>query len=139
MKSFPFKSGPVRPGRETRELDLSRRSAATAGRFFVRDHPPLSPFVERGRLLDSGEIRRAVSRIAHEILERNKGAGRLVLAGIAARGDDLARRLAEEIERIEGGRVRAGLLDTPSSPDDIGLRAGAPDAPATGIDFDITG
>src|SRR5256712_13598215 len=99
MKSFPFKSGPVRPGRETRELDLSRRSAATAGRFFVRDHPPLIPFVERGRLLDPAEIRRAVSRIAPDILERNKGAGRLVPAGLTARGANLARRLAEEIER----------------------------------------
>src|SRR3989442_5939270 len=139
MKSFPFKSGPVRPGRETRELDLSRRSAATAGRFFVRDHPPLSPFVERGRLLDGGEIRRAVTRIAHEILERNKGAGRLVLAGIAARGDDLARRLAEEIERIEGVPVRVGIIDITFYRDDIGMRAEAPEVHETRIDFDITG
>src|SRR5438128_9871020 len=139
MRSFPFRSGPVRPGRETRELDLSRRAAATAGRFFVRDPPPLSPFVERGRLLDSGEIRRAVSRIAHEILERNKGAGRLVLAGIAARGDDLARRLAEEIERIEGVRVRVGIIDITFYRDDIGMRAEAPEVHETRIDFDITG
>ena len=53
-------------------------------------------FEARARLLQEGEIRRAVTRIAHEILERNKGAADLVLAGIAARGDDLARRLAEE-------------------------------------------
>ena len=99
----------------------------------------MSPFVERGRLLDSGEIRRAVSRIAHEILERNKGAGRLVLAGIAARGDDLARRLAEEIERIEGVRVRVGILDITFYRDDIGMRAEAPEVHETRIDFDITG
>ena len=63
------------------------------------------------RLLDGGEIRRAVTRIAHEILERNKGADRLALVGIAARGDDLARRLASEIARIEGAKVPVGVLD----------------------------
>jgi len=98
-----------------------------------------SRFVERGRLLDGGEIRRAVTRIAHEILERNKGAGRLVLAGIAARGDDLARRLAEEIERIEGVPVRVGIIDITFYRDDIGMRAEAPEVHETRIDFDITG
>ncbi|HJP64687.1 MAG TPA: bifunctional pyr operon transcriptional regulator/uracil phosphoribosyltransferase, partial [Actinomycetota bacterium] len=62
----------------------------------------MSPFVEQARLMDAAEIKRAVTRIAHEILERNKGAAQTVLVGIAARGDDLARRLAQEIERIEG-------------------------------------
>ena len=99
----------------------------------------MSRFVERGRLLDGGEIRRAVTRIAHEILERNKGAGRLVLAGIAARGDDLARRLAEEIERIEGVPVRVGIIDITFYRDDIGMRAEAPEVHETRIDFDITG
>src|SRR6266545_878752 len=52
------------------------------------------------RLLDGGEIRRAVTRIAHEILERNKGADGLALVGIAARGDDLARRLAAAMDAL---------------------------------------
>ena len=99
----------------------------------------MSPFVERGRLLDGGEIRRAITRIAHEILERNKGAARLVLAGIAARGDDLARRLAREIERIEGVQVRVGTIDITFYRDDIGMRAEAPEVHETRIDFDITG
>jgi len=89
--------------------------------------------------MDEAEIRRALTRIAHEILERNKGAGRLVLAGIAARGDDLARRLAEEIERIEGVRVRVGIIDITFYRDDIGMRAEAPEVHETRIDFDITG
>ena len=101
--------------------------------------PEVSPFVEHGRLLDGGEIRRAVTRIAHEILERNKGAGRLVLAGIAARGDDLARRLAQEIERIEGVPVRVGIIDITFYRDDIGMRAEAPEVHETRIAFDITG
>lgn len=92
-----------------------------------------------GRLLDAGEIRRAVTRIAHEILERNKGAGGLVLVGIAARGDDLARRLAAEIERIEGPKLPVGVLDITFYRDDIGMRAEAPEVHETRIDFDITG
>jgi len=96
-------------------------------------------FVERGRLLDEGEIRRSVTRIAHEILERNKGAGRLVLIGIAARGDDLARRLAAEIDRIEGVEVPVGALDITFYRDDIGLRGEAPEVHETSIDLDITG
>jgi len=88
--------------------------------------------------MDGGEIRRATTRIAHEILERNKGAGRLALVGIAARGDDLARRLAAEIKRIEGVDVPVGTLDISFYRDDIGMRAEAPEVHETRIAFDIT-
>jgi len=89
------------------------------------------------RLMDEAEIRRAVTRVAHEILERNKGAEGVVLIGIAARGDDLARRLAAEIERIEGSQVRVGALDITFYRDDIGMRADAPEVHETRIDFDV--
>jgi len=89
--------------------------------------------------MDEPEIRRATTRIAHEILERNKGAAQVVLVGIAARGDDLARRLAEEIRRIEGVDVPVGELDITFYRDDIGLRAEAPEVHETRIAFDITG
>ena len=89
------------------------------------------------RILDEAEIRRSVTRIAHEILERNKGASDIVLVGIANRGDDLARRLAIEIERIEGATVRVGALDITFYRDDIGMRAEAPEVHETRIDFDI--
>jgi pyrimidine operon attenuation protein/uracil phosphoribosyltransferase len=79
-----------------------------------------------------------VTRIAHEILERNKGPGELVLVGIAARGDDLARRLAEEVRRIERADVPVGVLDITFYRDDIGLRAEAPEVHQTLIDFDVT-
>ncbi|HYV00836.1 MAG TPA: bifunctional pyr operon transcriptional regulator/uracil phosphoribosyltransferase PyrR [Actinomycetota bacterium] len=90
-------------------------------------------------LLDGGDIRRAVTRIAHEILERNKGAAGLALVGIAARGDDLARRLAAEIARIEGAKVPVGVLDITFYRDDIGMRAEAPEVHETRIGFDISG
>jgi pyrimidine operon attenuation protein / uracil phosphoribosyltransferase len=98
----------------------------------------VSPLVERARLLDAAEIRRAVTRIAHEIVERNKGAGRVALIGIAARGDDLAHRLASEIARIEEVRVPVGVLDITFYRDDIGMRAEAPEVHETRIGFDIT-
>jgi pyrimidine operon attenuation protein/uracil phosphoribosyltransferase len=91
------------------------------------------------RLMDEAEVRRAVTRIAHEIIERNKGAEAVVLVGIAARGDDLARRLAAEIGRIEGRAVPVGALDITFYRDDIGIRAEAPEVHETRIDFDING
>jgi pyrimidine operon attenuation protein/uracil phosphoribosyltransferase len=95
--------------------------------------------IERARLMDEAEIGRSVTRIAHEILERNKGAHALVLIGIANRGDHLARRLAAEIERIEGTRVPVGVLDITFYRDDIGLRAEAPEVHETRVGFDING
>ena len=92
----------------------------------------------RGVLLDENDIRRALTRIAHEIIERDKGAAGLVLVGIANRGDHLARRLADEIERIEGTAVPVGVLDITFYRDDIGLRAEAPEVPETRIDVGIT-
>jgi pyrimidine operon attenuation protein/uracil phosphoribosyltransferase len=89
--------------------------------------------------MDAAEIGRALTRIAHEILERNKGAERIAFVGIAARGDDLARRLATEIERIEGTRVPVGALDITFYRDDIGMRAEAPEVHETRVDFDING
>ena len=65
--------------------------------------------------------------------------GPVVTAAFAARGDDLARRLAGEIRRIEGADVPVGTLDITFYRDDIGLRAEAPEVHETQIPFDITG
>ncbi len=89
------------------------------------------------RIMDGAEIRRAVTRIAHEIVERNHGAADVVLVGIANRGDDLARRLAAEIGRIEGTAPPVGVLDITFYRDDIGMRAEAPEVHETRIDFDV--
>jgi pyrimidine operon attenuation protein/uracil phosphoribosyltransferase len=92
-----------------------------------------------GKLLDATDVRRALTRIAHEILERDKGGDDVALVGIANRGDDLARRLAAEIERIEGTRVPVGALDITFYRDDIGMTAEAPEVHETRIGFDVTG
>jgi pyrimidine operon attenuation protein/uracil phosphoribosyltransferase len=62
-------------------------------------------------LLTAEDMRRALARIAHEILERNEGAAGLVLAGIQTRGVYIARRIAANIEHFEGKRVEVGALD----------------------------
>jgi len=90
-------------------------------------------------VMTADDIRRAVTRIAHEILERDKGAADVVLVGIADRGDDLARRLAAEVSRIEGVEVPVGVLDITFYRDDIGLRAEAPEVHETRIAFDVSG
>ena len=89
--------------------------------------------------MDETDVRRALTRISHEILERDKGAEGVVLVGIADRGDDLARRIAAEVERIEGARVPVGVLDITFYRDDIGLKAEAPEVHETAIPFDVSG
>jgi pyrimidine operon attenuation protein / uracil phosphoribosyltransferase len=115
----------------------------TRGRAFLLDGlllvGPWGRLMPAARLMDEAEVRRSITRIAHEIIERNKGADGLVLVGIAARGDDLARRLAAEIARIEGRTVPVGALDITFYRDDIGIRAEAPEVHETRIDFDING
>ena len=99
----------------------------------------MSAFVERGKLLEAGDVKRAITRMAHEILERNKGAGGLVLVGIAARGDDLARRVAGEILRIEGAEVPVGSLDITYYRDDLTKIAHAPIVKRTDAMPELTG
>jgi pyrimidine operon attenuation protein / uracil phosphoribosyltransferase len=89
--------------------------------------------------MEPDDVRRALTRIAHEILERDKGAADVVLVGIADRGDDLARRLADEVRRIEGPEVPVGVLDITFYRDDIGMRGDAPEVHETRIPFDVSG
>jgi len=76
--------------------------------------------VSRARtVLSAPDITRALTRIAHEILEHNKGSADLVLLGIPTRGVDLARRLAERIAQVEGTDVPFGSLDVTMYRDDL--------------------
>ena len=90
------------------------------------------------RILGPDDVRRALARIAHEIVERERTEG-LVLVGIADRGDHLALRLAREIAAIEGAEIPVGVLDITFYRDDIGMTAEAPEVHETRIPFDITG
>jgi pyrimidine operon attenuation protein/uracil phosphoribosyltransferase len=89
-------------------------------------------------VLDSADIGRALTRIAHELVERNKGAGGLVLLGIQTRGVPLARRLAERLAAIERTEIPVGALDVTLHRDDLRRHPtrsiGATDLPPGGID-----
>jgi pyrimidine operon attenuation protein/uracil phosphoribosyltransferase len=73
-------------------------------------------------VLDASDISRALSRISHEILERNKGADDVVLLGIPSRGVPLAERIAERIAAVEGATVPSGALDVTMYRDDLRLK-----------------
>ncbi len=78
------------------------------------------PAAPEGRVvLDARDIARALTRIAHELLERNKGAGDLVLLGIPSRGVPLAHRIAARIKEVEGVDVPVGALDVTMYRDDL--------------------
>jgi len=93
----------------------------------------------RGReVLDARDISRALSRIAHEILERNKGSHDLVLLGIPSRGVPLAERIAAKIAAVEGIEVPMGSIDVTMYRDDLRMRPARAllptEIPAGGID-----
>ena len=93
---------------------------------------------ERAKVMDAEAIRRALTRIAHEILERNKGTDQLALIGIRTRGAILAQRLAKEIEAIDRHPVQVGILDITLYRDDLSRIAPNPIVHATEIPFDLT-
>lgn len=81
---------------------------------------PASPVME------AEAIRRALRRMAHEIIERNPDLASLVLAGIPSRGVEIARRIAGFIESIQSTAVETGIIDVSMHRDDVGKRAGLP-------------
>src|SRR5436190_18891180 len=95
-------------------------------------------FVFRAGVLDAVDLRRAHTRIAHEIVERNHGADDVVLVGLYTRGLAIARRIAAAIAEFERVDVPVGALDVAFYRDDIGLRAVQPLGP-TEIPVDVTG
>ena len=88
-------------------------------------------------VLDQSAINRALTRIAHEILEHNKGGENLVLVGIKTRGVPIAKRLQEKIAQIEQITVPIGELDITLYRDDLQEKSTAPTLIATNIDVDI--
>lgn len=90
-------------------------------------------------LLREDDVRRALTRMAHEVLERNRGARDLVLIGIQNRGAPLARRLATLIEAFEGPAVPVGELDITLHRDDLDLRGTRPAVRRSTIPVDVTG
>ena len=115
----------------------SAGSDASAGSGSVRPSAP----VDSKTVLGPEEISRALTRVAHEILERTNGAADVILLGIPTRGVPLARRLAAKLSQVEGRPAPAGSLDVTMHRDDLRLRParrlGHTAVPASGIDGKI--
>ncbi len=88
-------------------------------------------------VMDARDVERAVRRMAHEIVERNRGAEGLAVVGIRTRGVPLARRIADFIEELERKKIPLGLLDITLYRDDIFDRP-QPEVRETDIPFDVT-
>jgi pyrimidine operon attenuation protein/uracil phosphoribosyltransferase len=99
---------------------------------------PPPRFREKAQVLDESALDRALTRIAHEILERNGGAKDLAFVGLRTRGVTLAHRLADKIAHIDGAHLPVGTLDITLYRDDLDMR-GAPVVRGTDIPFSIKG
>ena len=94
---------------------MSETAASARGRA-------ASDFVVKSRVMEPGDVRRALSRIAHEIIEKNRGTEDLVLVGIRTRGAPLADRIASSIASFEGVDLPSGALDVTLYRDDVALK-----------------
>lgn len=92
----------------------------------------------KATIMDGAAMARALTRIAHEVIENNEGAGNIALVGIVRRGANIAEELADEIEAIEGIRPPVGKLDISFYRDDVTRRV-APVIHKTEINFDVDG
>jgi pyrimidine operon attenuation protein / uracil phosphoribosyltransferase len=122
-------TAPIAGGDGLPDGDHNRKSSMAPGGGHI--------FSLRSKVFDADDLRRAHTRIAHEIVERNHGAADIVLIGLYTRGVAVARRLAEAIERFEGVAVPVGAMDIAFYRDDIGLRRVQPLGP-TEVPVDIT-
>src|SRR5881296_2937007 len=100
---------------------------------------PVPRFREKTQVLDEAALDRALTRISHEILEKNGGAADLAFVGLRTRGVTIAQRLADRIASIDGTKVPVGTLDITLYLDDLGLKSDQPMVRGTDIPFPIKG
>jgi pyrimidine operon attenuation protein/uracil phosphoribosyltransferase len=104
-----------------------------------RSTPPYGGvFVARSQVMDADDVRRAIWRMAHEIVERNHGLDGVVLIGLQTGGVLMAEAFAEALQEIDGTEVPVGTLDVALYRDDIGIRPVLPEA-VTSIPVDLDG
>ncbi|MBQ2048766.1 MAG: bifunctional pyr operon transcriptional regulator/uracil phosphoribosyltransferase PyrR [Schwartzia sp.] len=99
----------------------------------------MTELIDKTVLMDGDAIRRALTRISHEMVEKNKGIDELMLVGIRTRGVPIAERVADEIEKIEGKRPQVGVLDITLYRDDLSSMAYQPLVRPTQMPTDISG
>lgn len=92
---------------------------------------------EKAQLMDEKAIGRAITRVSHEIIEKNKGVEDIVLVGIKTRGVPIANRICKKIEQIEGTKINTGELDITLYRDDLKKVDVDPVLNGSNIDFNI--
>ena len=93
---------------------------------------------EKALIMDDKAMDRAITRIGHEIIEKNKGVDEVALVGIKTRGVPLAKRIAKKIEQIEGKKVTVGELDISLYRDDLSEKADQAVVKESNLGFDVT-
>ncbi|TFB10411.1 bifunctional pyr operon transcriptional regulator/uracil phosphoribosyltransferase PyrR [Candidatus Marinimicrobia bacterium MT.SAG.3] len=93
----------------------------------------------KATIIDSEGLARTLTRLAHEIIEKNKGTKGLAIIGLRTRGDFIARRIAAKIEEIEGTKLEIGTLDVSLYRDDFRIALKHPEVQLSEISFDIDG
>jgi pyrimidine operon attenuation protein/uracil phosphoribosyltransferase len=93
----------------------------------------------KAKIIDSIGLDRTITRLAHEIIEHNKGSENIVLLGMRTRGEFLAKRIQSKIDLIEGTKPNLGILDTTLYRDDFRIRLKQPEVSVTDISFDLSG
>jgi pyrimidine operon attenuation protein/uracil phosphoribosyltransferase len=91
----------------------------------------------KAQIIDEAGFERTITRLAHEILEKNKGAESIVIVGIRTRGEFIARRIARKIEEVEGVTLKIGTLDITLYRDDLLGKLEQPQLKGTDILFDL--
>jgi len=89
-------------------------------------------------IMDQAAVDRAITRIAHEIIEKNKGVADLAIVGIQRRGVPIARDIADRIKKIEGNTLPFGILDITLYRDDLAIMEDMPKLNGSDIPFDVT-
>ena len=92
---------------------------------------------EMSKIVDKQGLNRILTRISHEILEKNKGSDNLVIIGMRTRGEFLAHRISEKIKKIDNVEIPLGVLDTTLYRDDYRTRLKQPEVSVSDITFDI--
>ena len=95
-------------------------------------------FVAHSQVLTAADVQRALTRMSHEVIERNGGVDDVVIIGLQTGGVPLAAKMAENLRQIEGGDLQLGTLDVAFYRDDIGLRPVLPEA-VTDVPVDLAG
>ena len=92
----------------------------------------------KAKIIDEMGLSRTITRLSHEILERNKGSENIILIGMRTRGEFLAKRIQNKIKEIDGNSPTLGILDATLYRDDFRTRLKQPEVSVTDITFDIT-